>query len=210
MAMPRLAGRKEEAARNDEHILAAAKEVFVADPTAPIADVAERAHVGISALYRRYPSKEALLATLCAVGQRIYIAEAERALASTGDPWQAYQDFLRNIVAADTHALSSRLAGTFTPTNVHAELAARLQAAGEALFTRTQQAGAIRPDVSFLDVGCMLEAIAQVRMGDAQRTDELRQRLLTLLIDALHTGNPTALPGQPPTWDEQNARWLPR
>ncbi len=48
-----LSGRKAQAARNDTLILAAARAVFTADPSAPIAAVAERAGVGISALYRR-------------------------------------------------------------------------------------------------------------------------------------------------------------
>jgi AcrR family transcriptional regulator len=42
--------RAAQAARNDQAILDAAREVFVADPTAPIAAVADRAGVGISAL----------------------------------------------------------------------------------------------------------------------------------------------------------------
>src|SRR5919107_3972371 len=71
-----LSGRRAQAARNDELIMDAAREVFVADPTAPIAAVAERAGVGISALYRRFGSKEDLLRRLCAEGQRQYIAEA--------------------------------------------------------------------------------------------------------------------------------------
>ena len=52
-----LSGRRAEAARNDRRILEAAREVFVADPSAPIAAVAARAGVGIGALYRRYGSK---------------------------------------------------------------------------------------------------------------------------------------------------------
>ncbi len=59
-----LNGRRAQAARNDQRILDAARAVFTADPEAPIAVVAERAGVGIGALYRRYPSKEALLERL--------------------------------------------------------------------------------------------------------------------------------------------------
>ena len=59
-----LSGRRAQAAANDEVILRAARDVLIVDPTAPIAAVAERAGVGISAIYRRYPSKEALVGTL--------------------------------------------------------------------------------------------------------------------------------------------------
>src|SRR5262245_5045767 len=107
---PRLRGRQAQAARNDELILQAAREVFLADPAAPVSAVAERAGVGIGALYHRYASKEDLLRTLCRNGQQTYLAEARRALGSGGDPWEAYTGFLRRIVAANTHGLTVRLA----------------------------------------------------------------------------------------------------
>ncbi|MEN3313539.1 MAG: hypothetical protein V7645_2868, partial [Actinomycetota bacterium] len=65
-----VSGRRAQAARNDERILEAARDVFIAHPAAPISDVAKRAGVGISALYRRYPGKQDLLRALCADGLR--------------------------------------------------------------------------------------------------------------------------------------------
>jgi AcrR family transcriptional regulator len=203
-------GRAKEANENDGLIIAAAREVFVENPSAPIAEVAQRAGVGIGALYRRYASKEVLLATICAEGQRVYIASAEAALASDASPFEAYAAFLRDIVGKDTHAVSSRLAGLFQPTEVHATLGVTLQKVSEELFARVQASGAMRRDVTLLDVGFMLEAIAQVHLGDAIRTAELRQRLLVLVIDSLRAGATTPLPGRPPTWEEQNLRWIPK
>lgn len=75
----RLAGRRRQAAHNDTVILAAACDVFLADPRAPVSAVAAAAGVGISALYRRYPGKEDLLRTLCHDGLLTYIAEAAAA-----------------------------------------------------------------------------------------------------------------------------------
>jgi AcrR family transcriptional regulator len=203
-------GRAQQANANDVVILRAARAVFVANPDAPIADVAKVAGVGMSALYRRYASKENLLATLCADGQRIYIDEAERALASHASAWDAYVEFLRRIVAQDTHALSSRLAGTFVPTELHAKLGERLQQIAEEIFARARQSGMMRMDVTSLDVGFMLEALAHVQLGDVERTAALRQRLLTLVIDALRAGATTPLGGEQPTWEEQNQRWIPK
>src|SRR5437588_11263481 len=111
-----LSGRRAQAARNDERILEAARAVFVADPEAPISAVAERAGVGISALYRRYASKEDLLRQLCLDGLRQYLAAVEAAVADPGDPWDAFVAFMRRVVEADTPSLTLRLAGTFTPT----------------------------------------------------------------------------------------------
>ena len=80
MPDPPMSGRRAEAARNDERILAAARAVFLADPSAPIAAVAQHAGVGVGALYRRYASKDHLLQTLCADGLHRFIALAESAL----------------------------------------------------------------------------------------------------------------------------------
>jgi AcrR family transcriptional regulator len=206
----RLRGRQAQALSNDELILRAAREVFLADPTAPISAVAERAGVGIGALYHRYPGKEDLLRTLCRNGQEIYLAEVRRALASSSEPWEAYTEFLRRIVAASTHGLTARLAGTFEPTAEQLALAEQMQALGTELFERARATGQLRDDVTYLDVEFLLEFLARVRLGDANRTAELRQRHLAIIIDGLRSTQPTPLPGEPPTWQEQTERWMTR
>lgn len=200
-------GRFAEAQRNDAAILDAAREVFVAEPSAPIAAVAKRAGVGIGALYNRYKSKEELLGILCARGQDRYLAEVERALASDLDPWNAYVEFLERIVEADTHSLTVRLAGTFTPNAEHMAKAERMQQLGIELFDRVQAAGAVRQGVTYLDISYLLELVAKSALGDAARTAELRKRQLAIVVDGLRANNETPLPGTPPTWAEQTARW---
>jgi AcrR family transcriptional regulator len=204
-----LSGRRAQAARNDQRILEAAREVFVADPGAPISAVAAHAGVGISALYRRYRSKEDLLRRLSGDGLRRYIAEAEAALADHGDPWEAFAGFLRRIVDADTHSLTLRLAGTFTPSEELYRDAARAQELNLLLYERTRAAGAIRPDLDVNDLSFVAEQVASIRLGDQQRTSQLRHRYLALLLDGLHLPSPAPLPGPPPTWEELSGRFNP-
>jgi len=201
-----LSGRRAEAARNDQRILDAARTVFVADPGAPIAAVAEHAGVGISALYRRYASKEELLRRLCGDGLKVYIAAATEALADDGDPWEAFARFMRRVVDADTHSLTSRLAGTFTPTEELGRDAATAQELNEQLFERTRASGAIRPDLDVNDLSMVFEQVASVRLGDEGRTRQLRHRYLALLLEAMHAPAATPLPGPPPRWQELTAR----
>ncbi len=201
-------GRRAQAAANDETILHAAREVFLADPSAPIAAVAQRAGVGISALYRRYSSKHELVATLCAIGQETYLAEVERALAQDSDPWDAWVQWLRRIVDADTHALVVRLAGTFTPTPAHLERAERIRVMGNRLFSRTKATRAFRPGLTFLDVNLLLEMVSTTRLGDAARSAEMRRRYLDVVITGMSSGSAGRLAGRPPTWQEESARWL--
>ena len=202
-----LSGRRAQAARNDQLILEAARQVFVTDPAAPVSAVADRAGVGMSALYRRYPSKEELLRRLAGDGLRRYLAEAEAALADDGDPWDAFVGFMRRIVDADTHALVLRLAGTFTPTKDLYDDAERAQELNVALLERTKAAGAIRPDLDVNDLTFVFEQVASVRLGDPDRTRQLRHRYLGLLLDGLHSPSPEPLAGPPPTWQEVSGRW---
>jgi hypothetical protein len=83
------------------------------------------------------------------------------ALASTDDPWTAYVQWLRDIVAADTHALTAHLAGLFTPDERHAARTERMIRGTIELFERVKQAGALRPGMTFLDVAFLLELLAR-------------------------------------------------
>jgi AcrR family transcriptional regulator len=181
--------------------------VFVADPGAPIAAVAEHAGVGISALYRRYASKEELLRRLCGDGLVTYIAAAEEALADDGEPWEAFVRFMRRIVDADTHSLTSRLAGTFTP-NRRAEPRRRHGPGAQRAAGRADQGGGRHPGRPRRQRPLQVfEQLASIRLGDEDRTHQLRHRYLALLLEAMHGPSSSPLPGPPPTWQEITARW---
>lgn len=201
-----LSGRRREAARNDEVILQAARTVLLADPKAPVSAVAAAAGVGISALYRRYPSKEDLLRTLCHQGLLRFIAEAERAAAEP-DGWIAFTTFLRRIVDADVHSLTVHLAGTFPPTAEMQRDAVRSGELTAALFERAAASGRLRPDVVVEDISFLLEGTAAIRLPDQARTAELRRRYVALFIDALAASDAPELPGPAPRPGELNWRW---
>jgi hypothetical protein len=88
-------------------------------------------------------------------------AEVRDALGVAGDPWEAYVGFLRSIVAADTHSLVVRLAGTFTPTAEHLARAEQMEELGTQLIERARATGKLRADVTFMDVSFLLELIAK-------------------------------------------------
>ncbi|MGR6316528.1 helix-turn-helix domain-containing protein [Micromonospora soli] len=200
-----LAGRRAQAARNDELILEAARAVFLDDPKAPIAAVAERAGVGISALYRRYAGKEDLLRRLCHDGLRRYVAEAEAAAAEP-DGWRAFTGFLERIVDADVHSLTVHLAGTFTPTEEMGRDAVRSGQLTTELVERARAGGRLRADLVVQDVGLLLEGCAAIRVPDPERTRQLRRRHLALLLAGLAQPEPP-LPGPPPAPGEFDWRW---
>ncbi|WP_426594903.1 TetR/AcrR family transcriptional regulator [Cellulomonas sp. McL0617] len=206
--MEALSGRRGQAARNDVMILEAARAVLTADPTAPVSTVAQAAGVGISAFYRRYPSKEALLAQLCLDGLQEYLAIAHAAQA-LDDPWEAFATFVRRIVAADVHGLTVNLAGRFVPTDEHRDLAAASGRLAEQILGTAQDAGTVRKDLDPQDLAMIWEQLTAIRLGDADRTAALRRRYVEIQLEGLRP-SATTLPEDAPTAGELGARWVPR
>jgi AcrR family transcriptional regulator len=206
-----LSGRQGEARRNDAKILVAARVVFVADPDAPIAAVADRAGVNIASLYRRFASKEDVLRRLCADGLLTYVEIARRALRAIEldgrEPWDAFVTFMEEIVEADILALTVKLAGRFRPTEDMGRNAAEAFALNQRLVDLTQAAGTLRDDIDANDLSYVFEQVSCLKAPTPERTTELRARYLTLHLDALRAPGSTPLPGPPPSDDDVSARW---
>lgn len=200
-----LSGRKAQAARNDEVILEAARQVFTADPGAPIAAVAQRAGVGISALYRRYPSKEALLQKLSLDTLRAYVEVAEAALAKR-DPWEAFVEFMKGALDARSGAMTVRLAGAFAVTEEIMAEVPRAYQATRRLLENALQAGVLRPGIEVGDISLLLEQLQAIDIGNDERNGQLRHRYLAVILDGLrHAKEP--LPWPAPSWDEIGKRY---
>jgi AcrR family transcriptional regulator len=202
-----LSGRRRQAALNDGRILQGAREVFIADPHAPISAVAQRADVGISALYSRYGSKEELLRKLCADGLALVISIVESALADDRDQWTVFCDFMSKMVDAGTSSLTIALAGKFDPTEELFTMANRSSELMMMLFGRIKEA--LRPGVDMNDLSLIFEQLAAVKLGDQKRSAELRRRYLAIVLDGLRADAGPEIPGIAPTWSEISDRWIP-
>jgi AcrR family transcriptional regulator len=206
--MSALSGRRAEASRNDERVLAAARAVLTASPDAPMADIARRAGVGIGTLYRRYPSKEALVQHLCLDGMRQLEALTRTALAQLdGDPWEAFAGYMTASLDAGAGSLGAALAGTFTPSPELLTAARELYVALRELIERAHAAGALRADVTQEDINLIFEQLRAVRLGDDARTATLQRRYLALILQALRAPGAAPLPGPAPDWEEIRGRW---
>jgi AcrR family transcriptional regulator len=204
-------GRKAQAARNDQTIIDAARTVFLNDPTAPISAVAAEAGVGISALYRRYASKDDLLRSVCTEGLQRFIAIAEAALERDADPWESLVGFITGIVHADVHSITVQLAGTFTPSDELHQLADNASQLAARIFRRAKMAGVVRSDMHVNDLSMLFEQLASIHGYEPARTRTLRDRYLALQLDALRPAAAlTKLPSTPPSAAELGARWRPR
>jgi AcrR family transcriptional regulator len=174
--------KRADARRNHDRLVAAARELFAERGTsAPLEDVAERAGVGIGTLYRNFPTRQALL-------EAVYIDEVEAMARSAEElsllpPWDALRQWFHQYVgfAATKRALNEALLEAAPDSNVLVTCRTALADAGNALVERAQEAGVIRPDTSFADIGRMVAGIAMVPTTDAEQ----QQRLLDLALDGL-------------------------
>lgn len=198
-------GRQAEARRNDALVLAAALDVFSADPAAPMSAVARSAGVGQATLYRRYPAKEALLIAVARHSLQSIADQAESALGAM-EPWDGVAGFLR-WYAGSGMLRTSRLLGTFTPPEELYELASRGNRAMEQLVDRARAAGAIRADVTGADLTLIATQLAALETADTDRTATLRQRYLDLILQALALTDAPAITGPPPDGGELEAPW---
>jgi AcrR family transcriptional regulator len=201
-----LRGRQAEARRNDERILEAALEVFTADQRAPMSAVAERAGVGQASLYRRYPSKHALLSRVCGQGMSRMRKAALAAIESSGDPWDALSGFLRWYLESGTPRLAGLL-GAFAPEEYLFDLAHETNQAIQALVERAAKAGRLREDITGADLTLIVMQISTLEAADADRTAALQDRYLTLVLQSLALSDATELPGPAPDAAELERPW---
>ena len=90
-------GLRADAARNRAAILAVARDVFAEQGLeAPLEVIAARAGVGIATLYRRFPTREKLVAAALVEKIALYAQAAEQALA-VRDPWVGFAGFVQRI-----------------------------------------------------------------------------------------------------------------
>ncbi|HEY1485705.1 MAG TPA: TetR/AcrR family transcriptional regulator, partial [Micromonosporaceae bacterium] len=94
-------GRQGEAELNDQRLLAAARDVFaVSGYDASVAAVAAAAGIGMGSLYRRYASKDDLLADVCLRSMQQMSALAQSASAAGDDAVGRLEWFVRSCVDA--------------------------------------------------------------------------------------------------------------
>ncbi|HEX6698022.1 MAG TPA: TetR family transcriptional regulator [Solirubrobacteraceae bacterium] len=201
-------GRQAEAARNHERLARAAREVLAATPDAPIAQVASHAGVGVATLYRRYASREALVAETWLESVREVEAQARLALdRARMFPWGAFVGFMTASVASGMGALAAALAEAGAPTEDLVAAERRMNAAIGELLEVAQQAAAVRPDIGVEDVRLLFEQLHAVRANDAAREASLRRRYLELILQALRAPGAAPLPGPGPSAAELKGRY---
>jgi AcrR family transcriptional regulator len=175
--------KRADARRNEEKLVAAAREAFAEHGVdTSLEDIARRAEVGIGTLYRHFPTRPALL-------EAVYLDEVEAICRSADDlaglePWHALTGWLRRYAgfAATKRALFDELLPYIgQDAEVFKSCKTAIRSTGDALLRRAQEAGAVRPDVTFMDVARMVGGIATIRPAEPAEIE----RILDVALDGL-------------------------
>jgi AcrR family transcriptional regulator len=192
---------RQDAERNRQRILAAARELFAERGLeVSVERIAARAGVGIGTLYRRFPTKEALIDAIFEARLAEYVQVAERALEHE-DGWGGLRDFLeaalelqardrglKEILVSERHGRQGVEAGRD-----------RLGPLIAALVGRAQREGKLRADLTPADMAMIMWSAGGVMDLTAAVAPNLWRRHLGLVLDALATPVPTRLVEPPLT-----------
>ncbi|MEV5985635.1 helix-turn-helix domain-containing protein [Streptomyces sp. NPDC052051] len=178
---------RQDAARNRERLVRAAREVFGRDGLdAPLERIAREAGVAIGTLYNRFPTRGALVdAALGPLAERA--AEITERAAHADDPWDGFASFMEQtceLLAEDrgyTDVHRSRTAGT--PVIDAAQQ--RIAAHKSAIVTRAKAAGVLRADIEPSDLVLLVWGIAAVVDATRVAAPNAWRRHLALLLDGL-------------------------
>ena len=189
-------GMRADAQRNRERIIAAAIEVFAESGLeASTAEVAHRAGVGEATLFRRFPSKDALIEAIVETQMDGALAIAADCLEDP-DPGHGLERFLLEMVersVADRGVLEATKNECVMNTNFD-ERRKRFLDLAAALVRRAQRAGAVREDLSGQDLGILIGLCSSTaELPFPGLREDLWKRYVQIVLDGLRPEGATKL-----------------
>ncbi len=190
-----------DAERNRQRLIDSATELFrERGLEVGVGEIADRAGVGRGTLFRNFPSKDALV--IAVVVERIKESvERGRRLLTEEDPAAAAFALVDEAIQRQSadRALFEALAGDWI---AHPEIRAAhddMLAVLEQILARAQAVGAIRPDVSAVDVMLAIKGVCEVQRLFPGLPEGIGRRQLELVKAGLTPhGEFVPLSGQPP------------
>jgi AcrR family transcriptional regulator len=183
-----------DAARNRAALLAAAEAEFAAHgPDASVAGIARRAGIGKGTVFRHFPTKDDLLAAVVMDRVTTLTALALR-LSGRPDAGPALEEFLTQAAAKQQQLDLSFLRDAPDVNDRLTEARLALFEAITALVERAQSAGAVRGDVTGMDVILMMCAPHHVTTYVPSPAPDLWRRYLGIILDGLRPQGARPLP----------------
>lgn len=176
-----------DARRNYERLVSSAREVFAARGVdAPMDDIARHAGVGNATLYRRFPTREALLQAVHRHQIEALYARSQELLAARS-PDTGLETWLRELVVQGSTSRSLATTLMLALRDEGSDVSwcrETMYSAAAALLDRAQQAGSIRADVAVGQVLKLANAIAFVTECEPDGEEQADQ-LCAVVMDGL-------------------------
>ncbi|MEU3274662.1 helix-turn-helix domain-containing protein [Saccharomonospora sp. NPDC006951] len=175
-----------DAVRNRTKVLAAADEVFAELGTdASTDEVARRAGVGIGTVFRHFPTKEALLASVFQERLR-QVGNEAAAMATSDDPAEAFHELFTKLIgnSRTKQALGEALtAAGIDIDDAIAPVRDEVREAIAILLAKAQEAGGVRGDIGVDEAIALLIGASQA--SAAVIDISMRARTLNVFLDGL-------------------------
>ncbi|MFE0044285.1 TetR/AcrR family transcriptional regulator [Streptomyces albireticuli] len=190
---------RRDARRNRELLVAAAREIYAEQGVdAPLDDIARRAGVGNATLYRRFPTRGALIEAVFGEGLTDTLRRGEDARHAE-DAWEGLVRYLEYIfagLAEDRGANDLMTTGVQGIPSLEA-LKAHHHGTVSLLIHRAQDQGTLRGDVVVEDLLFALAALGRVVPASETVAPGAWRRHLHLLLDGLRAEAARPLPVPP-------------
>jgi len=182
---------RKDALRNRDRVLDAATELVrsVGDKV-PMADIADRAGVGVGTVYRHFPTREALLGALVHRSFLIAVANAEAAAGQPGSALDGVRSFLLATLRDRDQFVLPLHGGPALFTPETRALQADVRTALRRMLERGTDAGELRADLTPEDLIVAASALSRPLPG-TNDWDTLAMRQIELVIHGL---GPISLP----------------
>ncbi|MEX5637638.1 TetR/AcrR family transcriptional regulator [Parafrankia sp. FMc2] len=175
--------RRADARRNHEQIIAAAIEVFSEKGlAATVPEVAARAGVGKATVYRSYPTKDALVEAV-AEHQLSWVDARLMTAAEHADPVAGLHGFIRDVFAL--LAGNQLLLAQVLPQQDRPMVRARTLQLLAGIVDAARDQGALRPDVTAMDVRVLIGGCSRVLSELGIRDPEQWRRYADMVMAAL-------------------------
>jgi AcrR family transcriptional regulator len=191
---------RSDAQRNRERVVEAARDVFAEQGLeASTNEIARRAGVGIATLFRRFPTRDDLIAAAFTDKMHAYSEAIEEALADP-DPWNGFCGYIERVceMQAEDRGFTDVLTMTFPTAKAFEEERNRSADKLTELLDHAKAAGRLRADFAHQDVPLILMANAGVVTATRDAAPDAWRRLVGYLIQSFAAETARPIP-DPPT-----------
>lgn len=192
-------GLRADAERNRERVVDAAREVFAERGIdASTNEIARHAGVGVATLFRRFPTRDDLVAAAFSEKMSAYARALDDALADP-DPWHGFCAYIERVcqMQADDRGFADVLTMTFPTARAFEEDRNRSAKALAVLLERAKATGRLRDDFAHQDVPLILMANAGVVTATKDAAPDAWRRFVGYLIQSFAAEAARPLPEPP-------------